>query len=521
MVNKLFYGDNLDVMRKYIGDESVDLIYLDPPFNSQRAYNILFPDKTGKWSSAQIQAFEDTWFWSNEAQSTFDEILLGDYAKELKDMMKAFRDFMKTSNLMAYLTMMAIRLLEMHRILKPTGSLYLHCDPAASHYLKVLLDQIFGIGNFRSEIVWNRTTNTGSSKAVARRFATDHDVILHYCKEHGTAKFHPQYRPHSEDYIKHYYIYDDKDGRGPYQLQALKTVSKDRLRILEKEGRIVKGSGRFLRFKDYLKDKKGILINDLWTDIEPVNPIGKEKLGYPTQKPLALLERVILSCTDEGDVVMDPFCGCGTAVVAAEKLGRKWIGIDITHLAIALIKKRVLDHFPDARFEVIGEPKSEDAAEELFRQSPFQFESWAVSLVGGQPYKSTGGGDTGIDGFLYFKDFEGNYHKIIIEVKGGDYQPKDVRALAHVLNREEAPLGLLIVLKKPTKGMLSAAAELGQWMMPGSRKSYPVMQIMTIEDFFAGKRPELPDTSETLKKASRVTREREKQKNQPKLELGE
>lgn len=227
------------------------------------------------------------------------------------------------------------------------------------------------------------------------------------------------------------------------------------------------------------------------------------------------MERILAASSREGDVVLDPFCGCGAAIAAAEKLGRQWIGIDITHLAVSLIKKRVLDHYPDAEFEVIGEPKSVGAAGELFKQSAFQFEAWAVSLLGRQPYKSTGGGDTGIDGFLFFKDYEGGFHKIILEVKGGGYQPKDVRALAHVLEREGSPLGVIIALKPPTKGMLKEAAALGTWEMPGSRKSYPVMQIMTIQNYFDGRLPDLPDTSATLKKATRQARDSEK--NPPRL----
>ena len=241
---------------------------------------------------------------------------------------------------------------------------------------------------------------------------------------------------------------------------------------------------------------------------------------FPPRNRLALLERIIQASSNEGDIVMDPFCGCGSATVAAEKLGRKWIGIDVTHLAISLIKKRVSDHFPDAKFQVVGEPRSLDDAQALFKQSAFQFEAWAVSLIGGQPYKSSGGGDTGMDGFLYFQDFEGNYHRIIIEVKGGGYQPKDVRSLAHVLQREESPMGILIALEPPTKGMLSAAAELGKWAIPGSRKSYPVLQIMTIQDFFDGKKPELPDTSETLKKAKREVREREREEKPAEVGAG-
>jgi site-specific DNA-methyltransferase (adenine-specific) len=533
-MNTLYYGDNLEILRKYIKDESVDLIYLDPPFNSQRAYNVIFPDKTGKFSTAQIQAFEDTWSWGTESQQAFDEIMMGSYSLELKDIMKAFRQFMDSNNLMAYLTMMAVRLVEMHRTLKMTGSLYLHCDPTASHYLKIVLDQIFGIQNFRNEISWKRT----SAHSDPKRYGANVDTLLFYTKSINWT-WNELFREHDAEYLKRF-KHRDLDGRlwNDYDLSAkglsgggytykykgitsLWRVPLDTMKRLDTEGRLHFTNKGGIRIKRYLDNNKGVGLQSLWDDIPPVNSQAKERLGYPTQKPIALLERIIQASSNEGDVVMDPFCGCGTAIAAAEKLGRKWIGIDVTHLAISLIKKRIGDHFPDAKFVVVGEPRSLDDAQALFKQSAFQFESWAVSLIGGQPFKSTGGGDTGIDGFLYFQDFEGNYHRIIIEVKGGGYQPKDVRSLAHVLQREESPMGILIALEPPTKGMLTAAAELGKWTMPGSRKSYPVMQIMTIQDFFDGKMPELPDTSETLKRAKREVREREKKKNQPKLGLEE
>jgi DNA modification methylase len=541
-MNTLYYGDNLEILRKYIKDESVDLIYLDPPFNSQRAYNVIFPDKTGKFSTAQIQAFEDTWSWGTESQQAFDEIMMGKYSLELKDMIKAFKEFMGPSNLMAYLTMMAVRLVEMHRVLKMTGSIYLHCDPTASHYLKVLLDQIFGVANFRTEIIWKRSSAHSDAKQGRTQHGRIHDVILFYTRSDNWTwnqlftDYDPEYvnafYQHVEPGTGRRYTLGDLVGPGgaakgnpQYEVMGVLRFwrySQDKMKELIRDGRVVQSApGAVPRYKRYLDEMPGVPLQDIWTDIGPVSSQSKDRLGYPTQKPVALLERIIQESSNESDVIMDPFCGCGTAIAAGEKLSRKWIGIDVTHLAISLIKKRITDHFPDAKFEVVGEPRSLDDAQVLFKQSAFQFESWAVSLIGGQPYKSAGGGDTGIDGFLYFQDFEGNYHRIIIEVKGGGYQPKDVRSLAHVLQREESPMGILIALEPPTKGMLSAAAELGKWAMPGSRKSYPVMQIMTIQDFFDGKKPELPDTSETLKKAKREVREREKKKNQPKLGLEE
>jgi len=530
-MNTLYYGDNLEILRKYIKDETVDLVYLDPPFNSQRAYNVIFQDKTGKDATAQIHAFEDTWTWSQESQDAFDEIMTGKYSLELKDMMKAFKEFMGQTNLMAYLTMMAIRLVELHRVLKKTGSLYQHCDPTASHYLKILLDQVFGVINFKNEIVWKRT----SAHSSANKCGCVHDIILFYSKS-NKCKWNKVYQAYDPDYIETFYDEVESNGRrykrndltgagvskgvSGMSWRGINVTAKgrhwmyppDELEKLDVQGRIhwPKKEGGMPRLKQYPEDNPGSPLQDIWSDIKPIHNLATERLGYPTQKPIALLERIISASSNEGDIVLDPFCGCGTAIVAAEKLGRKWIGIDITYLAISLIKKRMDDHFPDSKYEVFGEPKSVEDAEKLAHDKPFQFESWAVSKLGGQPYKSTGGGDTGIDGFLYFKDFAEKFHRIIIEVKGGSYQPKDVRALAHVLEREEAPMGILIAITPPTKGMLSDAAALGKWKMPGSRKAYPVMQIVTIQDIFDGKMPDLPDTSETLKKAKRELRDSEK-----------
>lgn len=255
------------------------------------------------------------------------------------------------------------------------------------------------------------------------------------------------------------------------------------------------------------------MVSSIWYDIPPLSGQTTrkgERLGFATQKPLALLERIIQASSNEGDIVLDPFCGCGTAVVAAEKLNRKWIGIDITHLAIALVKKRLADHFPDIKFEVIGEPKSADDAARLFEQSPFQFESWAVSLIGGQPYKSKGGGDKGIDGFIFFPDTSSNFQKIIVSVKGGGYQPKDIRELKTVMQRDKAPMGIIIALRPPTKGMKEEIAGMGKWKMPSVDLEFPVMQIITIQELFDGKKADIPQWHETLKKATREKREREK-----------
>jgi len=524
--NTLYFGDNLGILRNHVPDESVDLVYLDPPFNSNRAYNVIFQDKTGKQAASQIQAFEDTWHWTEETQAVYEEMLGGDYPVELKEMLQAFREFMGPTDMMAYITMMAIRLFELHRVLKPTGCLYLHCDPTASHYLKILLDQVFGMKAFKNEIIWKRSQPKGHAYT---RFPSAHDVIFFYTKDKA-AHFETQYRPHDPEYLKKFYKNVEADTGRRYTLDNLANPNKDRpnltyefppgsgtIRVWRwtkdrmmkawKEGRVVvPKKGAIARYKRYLDEMEGTIVTDIWDDIEHLHGSHAETLGYPTQKPLALLERIISASTEEGAIVLDPFCGCGTTIAAAEKLHRKWIGIDITFLAVALIKKRVLEHFPDCKFRVIGEPESTDDAKALFDQSPFQFESWAVSFLGGQPYKSHGGGDTGIDGFLYFQDYKKKFHKIIIEVKGGKYVPRDIRALAAVLKRENAPLGVLLALQPPTKGMKREATTLGKWTLPGHDREYPVLQIVTIDELFEGKLPDLPDTHGTLKKARQVQR---------------
>jgi len=530
-MNTLYYGDNLKVLRKYVGDETVDLIYLDPPFNSKRAYNVIFKDQTGKDEAAQIQAFEDTWSWRTHAQDAYEEIMEGKYPAALKNVIEAFKGFLGINNLMAYLVMMAIRLVEMHRVLKNTGSIYLHCDPTASHYLKILMDQIFGVENFKNEIIWKRNLTKKGSQYRMNKFASNADILLFYAKSKRVV-FHTPLKIIGDEELLNKYNKVDENGKRfksePIELPKMMArenlifefkgykpsfgwmMTKEKLEELDSLNKLYFTKTGKPRRKNYLDDYRGTELDNIWDDIPPIGQKQSESLGYPTQKPIELLERIIESSSNEGDVVMDPFCGCGTAVVAAEKLGRSWIGIDITHLAISLIKKRLRDHFPNVEFTTVGEPESVEAARELFKQSAFQFEAWAVSLLGGQPFKSKGGGDTGIDGLLYFKDYQGKYYKIIIEVKGGGYQPKDVRALGRVLEREQAPLGVLLALEAPTSGMQSEAAALGKWKMPGSNREYPVLQIVTIEDIFAKRYPNLPDTSETLKKAKRELREGEK-----------
>jgi DNA modification methylase len=423
--------------------------------------------------------------------------------------MKALRSFLGENDMMAYLTKMAARLLELHRTLKPTGSLYLHCDPTASHYLKVVLDGVFGIRSYRNEIIWKRS-NPKSLGSV--NFPTCSDTLFRYCKGDGCT-FHQQYEAHDQGYVDTAYRYEDE--RGQYRLLPLLNPNDNRpnltyeflgitrvwrwtrarMQAAYESGQVVQlKPGSVPQYKKYLEDSKGRTVTNLWTDIQQA--AGNENLGYPTQKPLALLERIIQASSNEGDVIMDPFCGCGTAVAAAEKLKRNWIGIDITHLAISLIEKRLRDAYGQhMQFEVHGTPKDLASARDLAERDKYQFQWWAVSLVDAQPWGGKKkGADGGIDGVKYFHDLDREgVRKIIVSVKGGKLKADDVRALNHVRDREKADIALFISLEKPTPGMVKDAAAAG-FYTSASKKQFPRVQLLTIDGLLHGQhRAEHPD----------------------------
>ncbi len=502
--NTLYYGDNLEVLREHVPDESVDLIYLDPPFKSNQSYNVLFAERDGSQSAAQIKAFEDTWHWDQAAATAYREVV--EAGGKVSEVLQAFRLFLGDNDMLAYLSMMAPRLVELHRVLKPTGSLYLHCDSNASHYLKLLLDAIFGGESFRSEVIWQRT----SSHNDASRFAHVTDTILFYAKTKKRI-WNRVYVPHDESYVANFYRYEDE--RGKYRLhEIIRTASmgprpnlayeykgyvpefgwrmeRSKLEALDNEGRLVwSKSGRPYR-KTYLSG--GRAPTNLWTDIGNVSAQSKERLGYPTQKPEALLERIILASSNEGAVVLDPFCGCGTAIAAAQKLGRRWIGIDITHLAINLIRHRLQDAFgPDIAqtYEVIGEPKALPDAQALAQQDPYQFQWWALGKVGARPLEQKKGADRGIDGRLYFHDEgpKGRTKQIILSVKAGKTGVAHVRDLRGVVQREQAAIGVFISLQEPTRAMRQEAASADPYHSPGWDQDYPGLQLLTVADLFAG-----------------------------------
>jgi DNA modification methylase len=527
MKNTLYYGDNLDILRRHISDESVDLVYLDPPFNSAADYNVLFKSRSGAASTAQIRAFKDTWRWDEGAERAYQEAV--SKGGHVSDTMEAFRRIAGETDMLAYLAMMAPRLEELRRVLKPTGSLYLHCDPAASHYLKVLLDAIFGPENFRNEIIWKRT----SAHSSAKRYGPVHDVILFYARS-PEVKWIGGFTPYDEAYVAKRFARGDgerawkdadltgagtRNGETGEAWRGFDVTSKGRhwayppsvLEAMDADGRIYwpTKQGGWPRLKQYLDEMEGIPLQDLWTDINPINSMAAEKLGYPTQKPQALLERINKASSDAGDVILDPFCGCGTAVAAAQALGRKWIGIDITHLAVSLIRQRMMDAFgTEAAFRVTGEPTTLEDAEALAQSDPYQFQWWALGLVGARPADGKKGADKGIDGKLFFQDGPAGSSPsaIIFSVKAGGITSSHVRDLGHVVTRERAAMGVMLSMREPTGPMRAEAAGMGVYESPWGSQ-HPRMQLLTIKDLLEGKRVNMPaarQTNVTLKAAPKI-----------------
>jgi DNA modification methylase len=551
----LYYGDNLDILRRYLKDESVDLVYLDPPFNSAQNYNAFFQEKDGTAAASQIRAFEDTWTWNQESQRVYEELIL--QPGKVSEVMQAFKTFLGTNDMMAYLAMMCPRLVELRRVLKPTGSLYLHCDPTASHYLKILCDAILGKDNFRNEIIWKRSN---PKSLISVNFATCTDTILRFTKT-DKYTYHQPYEEHDPDYVESAYKYTDKNGRyrllpllNPndnrpnltYEFLGVKRVwrwTKERMQKAYEDGVVVQlKPGAVPQYKKYLADSKGRTVTNCWTDIPQA--AGNEALGYPTQKPIALLERILEASTNPGDVVLDPFCGCGTTIDAAEKLGRDWIGIDVTQLAISLIKNRLQDTYGRRmKFEsssrrepapssppekdqsgltpaatekgisivrIIGEPTTPNEAAQLAEDDKYQFQWWALGLVGARPVEQKKGADHGIDGKILFRDdlTVAKPEQIIIQVKGGKTGVKDVRDLRGVLDREKAAIGLLISLQPATSPMEAEAASAGFYEHKMNKQKYPRLQLRTVKELMDGKTIERPSNvaavDETFKKAPKT-----------------
>jgi len=517
--NILYYGDNLEVLRKHFPNECIDLIYLDPPFNSKADYNILFRESSGQESVAQIQAFSDFWHWDKNAENTYLAI---QEDPNLIDMIKFLHAHLGKNDMMAYLVMMTIRLRELHRVLKKTGSLYLHCDPTASHYLKIILDKVFGTNSFRNEIVWQRF----NFHADAQRFGRVHDILLFYTKT-SNYFWKTQYGEYKEEYKKsHFYNVDPSSGRryrlsdstakgqGPpryFNGKLLEPPAGTHWRWSQKniDRLVAKGVIVFTKtgnpaVKRYLDEVKPA-IHSIWADIPPINSMSKERIGFETQKPLKLLERIIESSCPEDGVVLDPFCGCGTTILAANKLGRKWIGIDITHLSISLIRARLRDiHVIAGKdYRIIGEPVDYESAVDLMKVDPtgYQFQLWALSLIDAWPARSRNGkeiikgADKGVDGWLTFKESDNlNLQRIVVQVKGGHVGAQDVRDLIGTVQSKKAAMGILITLHDPTEPMKQAAFETDYYESPTWGQKYPKIQILTILELLKGSKPILPHT---------------------------
>lgn len=557
MNNTLYYGDNLDVLHRHIKESTVDLVYLDPPFKSNVDYNVLFTEQNGSRATAQIKAFEDTWRWDQQSARAFEEIV--ERGGAVSQVMQAFRTFLGENDMLAYLAMMAPRLVALHRVLKSTGSIYLHCDPAASHYLKLLMDGVFGPEQFRNEIIWRRTGAHGKS----RRYAPIHDTILFYSKTNDYKWNWPK-KPYMRGHVKEYLVRDDKGWRTNYYGNVLTgsglrfgesgkpwrgfdpgakgrhwAVPKSLLDETEED---LSGLGQHQKldrlfelgyikivagqawpiYEHYVEPSEGQAVGDIWAfqpyteetvhgtdegidvDVRWLSPRDQERLGYQTQKPEGLLQRIIRASSDESDTVLDPFCGCGTTIAVAQSLKRCWIGIDITQAAIVVIKQRLLDSFMgSANYEVVGEPVSLPDARTLAVQSPYQFQWWALGLVGARPTEEKKGADRGIDGRLYFHDDPkgGETRQIIFSVKSGSVMPSHVRDLRGVVEREKAEMGVLICVEEPTPAMRTEAAAAGFY---NSRLGkHPKLQILTAEELLRGRTINAPPyrAQKTFKRA--------------------
>jgi DNA modification methylase len=559
--NTLYYGDNLDILRRYIRDDSVDLVYLDPPFNSNASYNVLFSEQDGSRSAAQIRAFEDTWRWDQAAANNYQQIV--EAGVEASQAMQAFRTLLGPSNMLAYLAMMAPRLMELRRVLRSSGSIYLHCDPTASHYLKILMDAIFGPICFRSEVIWRRSN---AHNKVTTQYGPIHDTILFYSKS-PSFYIEPGTRPTMRGYIKQWFT--GHDERGPYRTnmltgsgtrtgtsglpwhgfdptsvgrhwaiprsirselppEATSWTTQEMLDFLYERGLIYiprEGEGQ-PKYKQYIGS--GVPYQDIWgyqpytqgtlygteeAIDEDVRWLGHdgERLPYPTQKPVGLLERIIQSSCPPDGTVLDPFCGCGTTIAAAQRLGRPWVGIDITHLAVTLMKHRLRDAFgSEVQYSVVGEPTTIQDAEQLAGDDPYQFQWWALGLVDARPLEGKKGADQGIDGRLYFHDEgpSGTTKQIVLSVKAGkNLSVSMVRDLGHVVQRERAQIGVLISMKEPTQPMRAEAASGGFYHSPWTGRDYPRLQLRTVAELLDGKGidyPAIGGGNRTFRRAKRV-----------------
>ncbi|BAG00655.1 DNA methyltransferase [Microcystis aeruginosa NIES-843] len=553
MVNKLYYGDNLEVLRKYIKDESIDLCYIDPPFNSKRNYNQIY-NNLGKEDQAQAQAFVDTWTWDNHANEALEEIqsnYQGKFTSQTIDLIDGLTKVLGKGSLLAYLVSMTLRIVEIHRVLKSTGSFYLHCDPTASHYLKIVLDTVFCPqgGDFKNEISWKRTTAHNDAKQGQKQYGNIRDVILFYTKSNRW-NWNCQYSSYSEEYIeKNYRLVEEKTGRrycldnltaaksggdvsyefyGTYPYKGRYwAYSKENMEKFMAEGRLYfpknGGPPRYIR---YLDEMPGVTLQNNWDDIFPLTSSAKERLGYPTQKPEALLERIIKASSNKGDVILDAYCGCGTTIAVAERLERNWIGIDITYQSISLMLKRLEDSFGKNvldKIELNGIPKDLESAKALATKpddrTRKEFEKWAVLTYSNNRavINDKKGADKGVDAIAYFQGDKDNREKIVFQVKSGNVKSGDIRDLQGTMTLQGAALGIFITLKPPSKDMIQTAKSAGIYRGRYMSQSVDKIEIVTVQEILEQKkRLDVILTFEVLKAAEK---QRETQGQQMSLDI--
>ena len=471
MDGHFYYGDNLAVMGQHIADNSVDLIYLDPPFKSDATYNMLFsgPDGVGP-AESQVRAFADTWSWGAEARREFDRVC--SETPDIGAKLQAMRTILGDCGMLAYLSRMTIRLLEMRRVLKANGSIYLHCDPTASHYLKVMMDAVFHPvgGQLRSEIVW-RIGWVSGFKTRKKGWIRNHDTILYYALGNQFT-FNKEYIPYPAGYTR-------RDGSLP--------------------------TGEGIPIEDTWNCHQGDILDSIM-----IKSFSREKLGYPTQKPLDLLRRVIRASSNPGDTVLDPFCGCGTACHAAAELGRNWIGIDITALALPVLRARFEASRLGNDFAVTGVPASPEDWRRLASDNPMEFERAALSLIDGcRPYSERrGGGDTGIDGLIPIAVGRNQWRFVVVSVKGGTrLNPSMVRDWRGTVEREVSNgviAGALVTAHPITDGMRRELESAGDADILGN--AYPKLQAVTIDEILSRKAQRLPELALPLQVAAPLDR---------------
>jgi DNA modification methylase len=538
---RLRVGDNLGLLAE-MASESVDLVYLDPPWNPKADYNVFFRDASGKRSEAQRRAFAGTWTWGPTQEDHFEYLTRtgrhhGKVPAPMSSLVSALRASLGETPILAYVVEMSVRLVDLHRVLRPTGSLYLHSDPTVSHYLKLVLDSLFERRNFRSEIIWKRTGAHNSP--FLNRFGPAHDVILFYARSPKT-RWQNVRAAYSDVYVASHFKKTDNRGRfqdvaltGPgiveggesgkpwrdhdpraggrhwqpasYVYTKYRELTGDdlarhpfleRLDKLDDTGLIYWTRNRVPRYRFYLADAPGVPLQDVWSDIAPINSQAHERTGWETQKPLALLERIIRASTKEDEVVLDPFCGCGTALDAAESLGRQWIGMDISWDAMAVMKARLRSGF-GIEIAVDGSPVDVDAAMQLARQKPDgrdQFEAWALSLIDAVPHggPQRKGADQGADGLITFSGASG-VEMAIVSAKSGHVEASDVQKLKGAMQRHGGSMGILVTLEDPSGPMRVEAATAGKYHSPVSDLDYERVQILTIREILEQrKQPALP-----------------------------